>query len=99
MTINGRFWVTAEEKVPLDFALEGKTFSKQHSGMALEVRTAKDFHDRFIVIDDRQCFLLGASIKDAGSRGFTIVPLKDIPVVQFFLQHAEAVWTTAAPLL
>lgn len=85
-------------KVPTDFALEGTKFTKQHQGFTIETRAAKDFHDRFIVVDGTQCHLLGASITDAGNRAFTIVPLRDMPVVEFFLKHAEDVWSTAAPM-
>jgi hypothetical protein len=76
-------------KIPADFALEGMKFTQQHKSFALETKQTKDFHDRFIIIDDSACYLLGASIKDAGSKGFTIVPLHDAPVVEFFLQYAE----------
>jgi hypothetical protein len=81
-------------KPPADFALEGSKFAKQH-GFTLEIRTTRDFHDRFILVDNKECYLLGASIKDAGARGFVIVPLKDFPVVKFFRDYAEKVWDAA----
>jgi hypothetical protein len=65
-------------KPSADFAFEGGKYVKQHGG-TLEIRTAKDFHDRFIIVDDKEGYLLGASIKDAGAKGFVIVPLKDCP--------------------
>jgi len=49
-------------------------------------------------LDDKECYLLGASIKDAGARGFVIVPLKDVPVVKFFRDYAEKVCDVARPL-
>lgn len=85
-------------KCPSDFILENKKFMKQHSGFAVEVRTTKDFHDRFIILDQAKCYLLGASIKDAGNKGFTIVPLQEPSIVQFILTHANQVWTSATPL-
>ena len=85
-------------KCPTDFALETKKFGKQHPGFGVEVRTTKDFHDRFIILDQTRCYLLGASIKDAGNKGFTIVPLQEPSIVRFILNHANQVWATAKPL-
>ena len=86
-------------KVPNDFALEAKRFVQQHTTFTLTIRTVRDFHDRFIVIDGNSCYLLGASIKDAGNRAFTIVPLRDLPVVEFFQRYAQDVWNSAAVVL
>ncbi len=85
-------------KHPADFALETKKFVKQHAGFTVEVRAARDFHDRFIMLDRTRCYLLGASIKDAGNKGFTVVPLQEPSIVRFILDHADQVWTSATPL-
>ena len=84
--------------IPPDFALEGKKFRTQHTSFSVTARTTKDFHDRFIIIDAKECYLLGASIKDAGNKSFAIVPLLDPPVVKFFTQYSETVWKTATNL-
>jgi hypothetical protein len=85
-------------KCPTDFALEAKKFTKQHPGFTVEGRATKDFHDRFIILDQTRCYLLGASIKDAGNKGFTVVPLQEPSIVRFILDHASQVWTSATPL-
>jgi hypothetical protein len=85
-------------KVPTDFALEGQKFVKQHPGFTLRLRKTKDFHDRFVIVDRSTCYLLGASIKDAGNKGFTIVPLEEPAIIQLISNHADQVWTSAAPL-
>jgi hypothetical protein len=82
-------------KHPADFALETKKFVKQHTGFTVEVRATRDFHDRFIILDRTRCYLLGASIKDAGNKGFTIVPLQEPSIVRFILDHADQVWAAA----
>jgi hypothetical protein len=64
-------------KVSSDFVLEGRKFVKQHTQFCLEFRRTKDFHDRFIILDQTKCYLIGASIKDAGNKGFAIVELED----------------------
>ena len=85
-------------RIPVDFALEGQKFVKQHIGFNLELRRTKDFHDRFILLDQEKCYLLGASIKDAGNRGFAVVPLVEPSIVQFILNYANEVWASATSL-
>jgi hypothetical protein len=85
-------------KCPSDFSLEAKKFAKQHLGFTVEVRATKDFHDRFIILDQTRCYLLGASIKDAGNKGFTVVPLQEPTIVRFILDHANQVWASATLL-
>jgi hypothetical protein len=85
-------------KVPSDFALEGQKFAKQHPGFTVKLRQTKDFHDRFVILDGNRCYLLGASIKDAGNKTFTIVPLEDAATITFLTNHADTVWISATPL-
>jgi hypothetical protein len=85
-------------RCPTDFALETKKFTKQHPGFSVEVRTTRDFHDRFIFLDQIRCYLLGASIKDAGNKGFTVVPLQEASIMRFILGHASQVWASATPV-
>ena len=62
--------------LPPDFQLEAKKFVGQYHA-DLKVWKSQDFHDRFLVIDDRECWHLGASIKDAGGRAFMISRIED----------------------
>ena len=39
-------------KIPADFGIEGMKFTQQHQSFSLETKKTKDFHDRFIIIDD-----------------------------------------------
>ena len=47
----------------------------------LSVRFRENFHDRFLVIDDRDLYLIGASLKDLGKKcfGFTKMDPAEIP--------------------
>ncbi len=36
----------------------------------IEIRVKKHFHDRFLIIDEKQLYHLGASLKDLGKRWF-----------------------------
>jgi phage regulator Rha-like protein len=53
------------------FKLDLKKFSEQY--FTIEVKEAKDIHDRFIIIDGEVLYHLGASLKDLGRKlfGFT----------------------------
>ena len=57
-------------------------FNAQHGG--LTVRTSKNFHDRFLIIDDKILYLVGASLKDLGSKGFAFAKLdaSSIPLLK-----------------
>ena len=54
---------------PNDIAM----FNKQYGG--LSIRTSKNFHDRFLVIDDKVLYLIGASLKDLGWKCFAFTKL------------------------
>lgn len=54
---------------PSDIAM----FNKQYGG--LSVRTSKNFHDRFLIIDDKELYLIGASLKDLGWKCFAFTKL------------------------
>jgi len=44
---------------------------------SLSVKTTADFHDRFLIIDDKEGYFIGASIKDAGKKSFAITKIED----------------------
>ena len=48
----------------------------------LSVKTTKDFHDRFLIIDKTEVYHIGASIKDAGKKSFGITRIEDKDLVQ-----------------
>lgn len=83
-------------KLPPDFALEAQKFISQHSDISLEVRRTKEFHDRFIILDDSKCYHVGASIKDAGNKVFMISQVQDQKNVDALLQEHEQSWNAAS---
>ena len=50
-----------------------KTFTGQYPSLA--VRYNESFHDRFLIIDDRELYLIGASLKDLGKKCFAFTKL------------------------
>ena len=59
---------------PADIA----TFNSQYPKLA--IRYNETFHDRFLIIDDRELYLIGASLKDLGGKcfGFTKMDSREI---------------------
>ena len=54
-------------------------FNSQYS--KLSVKTNKDFHDRFLIIDKTEVYHIGASIKDAGKKSFGITKIEEKDVI------------------
>ena len=44
-----------------------------------------DFHDRFIIIDDRECYSIGASLNYAGTKTFGIIKIETKELVDAIL--------------
>jgi len=44
-----------------------------------------EFHDRFIIIDNKKIYHLGASLKDLGKKGFAINLIEEVDVVKLLL--------------
>ena len=52
-----------------------KNFNAQYPN--LDVKTTNAFHDRFLVLDNKTVYHIGASIKDAGKKCFGITLIQD----------------------
>ena len=50
-----------------------KTFNAQYPKLA--VRYNESFHDRFLIIDDKELYVIGASLKDLGAKCFAFTKL------------------------
>lgn len=75
---------------------EAKAFCAQHTGWAIEVRQAQDFHDRFIVLDGDSCVHIGASINGAGKTAFMVSRVEDAGNRDVLLKAIEDSWTASA---
>lgn len=60
--------------------LDIKKFNKEYP--MLSVSKTNKFHDRFIVIDNKEMYHLGASIKDLGKKCFGINKIEDQQIIQ-----------------
>lgn len=71
--------ILTSEKSNID-NLDIKKFNKEYP--VLKVAKTNKFHDRFIVIDNKEMYHLGASIKDLGKKCFGINKIEDIEIIE-----------------
>lgn len=80
--------------LPKSLSLTLKTFieafNKQYQN--LEVKTTTAFHDRFIILDKKDFYHFGASLKDAGNKGFMFSKIEEDFIKQSLLQQVEIEW-------
>ncbi|MEY4876189.1 MAG: hypothetical protein RL708_1338 [Bacteroidota bacterium] len=65
-------------------------FNKQYKN--LEVKASSLFHDRFVVIDFQDFYHFGASIKDAGNKGFMFSKIEQDFIKDSLLGQIETEW-------
>lgn len=63
--------------------LDIQKFNKEYP--VLKVAKTNKFHDRFIIIDNKELYHLGASIKDLGKKCFGINKIEDKEILQQIL--------------
>lgn len=56
---------------------------------ALEVKYTNVFHDRFLILDGKTAYHIGASLKDAGKKTFGITLINDESITKDILQRLE----------
>lgn len=56
---------------------------------ALEVKYTSVFHDRFLILDGKTAYHIGASLKDAGKKTFGIMLINDESITKDILQRLE----------
>lgn len=78
---------------------EAKAFVAQFPGWVVHVRQAKDFHDRFVIVDGGSCVHVGASINAAGKTAFMISRVEDPVNRDALLKQIEASWSAASQLV
>lgn len=61
------------------------TFNAQYPNLTVKHMTA--FHDRFLILDDKVGYHVGASLKDAGKKCFGITQIQDEQTIQDILKR------------
>jgi hypothetical protein len=62
-------------------------FNKQYSN--LNVYYSKDYHDRFLVIDNSEFYHFGASLKDAGNQVFMFSEIQDKEITDLIIKRLQ----------
>ena len=62
---------------------EIKDFIRQYGN--LEIKYDVTFHDRFLILDDRELYSIGASLKDAGNKTFAISKIEEDKLIEGML--------------
>lgn len=78
-----------------DFLLEASKFAAQYK-RKIEIRTMSNYHDRFIVVDGKLCWHVGASIKDAGRKALLFSEVVREGLVQFIISDIDTQWLKAS---
>ena len=65
-----------------------KKFNKEYP--TLKVAKTNKFHDRFIIIDNKEMYHLGASIKDLGKKCFAINRIEDLEIIKRVLNYNKS---------
>jgi hypothetical protein len=68
------------------------------TGMTIEIRESATIHDRVIFVDERSCWVLGQSIKDAAKTKPTYLAPLDHDTVLLKLSVYEDIWKSAIPI-
>jgi hypothetical protein len=85
-------------KPSADFKAAVTAFKKQY-GQSVEVRLhQREVHDRAIVVDDKDFFALGASIKDLGDKLSLLNKVEDPVNVTRLRAEFQTIWASANPL-
>lgn len=61
-------------------ALDIEKFNAQYGN--LEIKHSQDFHDRFLIIDHKELYHIGASLKDLGKKCFAFSVIEDKTLLQ-----------------
>lgn len=66
-------------------------FKKQYP-TNLEIKTSELFHDRFLIIDEIEFYHIGASIKDAGNKGFMFSQIEEPSIKKLLTAEFKKYW-------
>ncbi|MBQ4282026.1 MAG: ORF6N domain-containing protein, partial [Spirochaetales bacterium] len=64
---------------------EYNDFNNQYG--PLIIKYTDEFHDRFLILDNKEIYHIGASIKDAGKKAFEISINEDMRILEAILQR------------
>jgi hypothetical protein len=82
--------LTDDKSLGPDFQRVIVLYNKQYQN--LKTRISKNFHDRFLLLDDKSFYHIGASIKDAGNKSFMFSKIEDENVIETIRKKVFTEW-------
>jgi hypothetical protein len=79
---NVRVKIITQKNTPIK-ALDIEKFNAQYG--TLDIQHSQDFHDRFLIIDQKELYHIGASLKDVGKKCFAFSVIEDKNVLNNLL--------------
>ena len=86
--------LTKTKSITPSLNLKVTAFNKQYSSnnINLEIKSSEDFHDRFLIIDNKEFYHFGASFKDLGNKGFMFSRIEEPFVQTVLLKEFNSKW-------
>ena len=72
--------------------LHAREHEKQH-GTTIQVRQSKELHDRLFLVDDKNCWLTGGSVKDGGEKPTFLIPVPQLAEAKLCIY--QEIWERA----
>lgn len=66
-------------------------YNKQYGN--LKILTSENYHDRFLILDDKVFYHIGASIKDAGNKTFMFSKIEDSDIMNLIRTKLKKEWS------
>jgi hypothetical protein len=80
-------------KTSAPFLTLARDFNRQYKG--IEVRSSKAFHDRFVIIDQKDHYHFGASLEHLGNKTFMFSKIEEPTMIEVLQKHWQQVWDQA----
>jgi len=77
-----------------DFKGLALVFNTQYGGLG--IRISPSFHDRFIIIDDKDYYHFGASLKHVGHKTFMFSKIEDPDIIASVGAKYQKEWDTGS---
>lgn len=65
-------------------------YNKQYGNLV--IKASENYHDRFLIIDDKEFYHIGASIKDAGNKTFMFTKIEDDDIKESIRAKFNSEW-------
>ena len=82
--------LTNSKSISTEFQRAMDLYNKQYEN--LQIESSKNFHDRFLVLDEKMFYHIGASIKDAGNKTFMFTKIEDEDIMDTIRKKIHKEW-------